>query len=343
MTITKQSIILFVVLLLLIVVIALLAMISGPADITINQVVHILFAGPDSSNSELFSSSQHMIIWNLRFPRILSAIVAGCTLAVCGTVFQAVFRNPMADPYVLGISSGAAFSVALAAFFGLIGHVALMWDIPLAAGIGAIGTALLVFALSGGMRRSVTTLLLTGVALNFLLSAAMTLFLYLNRSQLHSIIQWSLGSLATSTWNKLAIMGIISVASTGLIMSFSREMDILLLDEGSAISVGLPLKKVRIILLALSSVATSAIVSFCGIIGFVGLMVPHIIRLVVGPLHKKLLPNAMAGGALMMLCADTISRNALGSTELPVGVVTSLAGAPLFIVMLANYRKGIRK
>jgi iron complex transport system permease protein len=255
-------------------------------------------------------------------------------------VFQAVFRNPMADPYVLGISSGAAFGVSLAAFLGLIGGAVGAWQVPLAAGIGALGAALFVFTVSAGMRRSVTTLLLTGIALNFFLSAAMTLFMYLNRNQLQSVIQWSLGSFSSASWLKLRLLALIAIPPVLIIACFTREMDVLLLDEGSALSVGLPLRSMRLTLLALSSIATAAVVSLYGIVGFVGLMVPHVVRLVVGPRHRLVLPCALLGGALMMVASDTISRTVIGASELPVGVVTSIAGAPLFIVMLANYRKG---
>lgn len=325
--------------LLLLVMSSIVALTLGPAGITVRQTFAILMAGPGNSISSLFSESQYFIVWNLRLPRILTAVVAGMTLAVAGSVFQSVFRNPMADPYVLGISSGAAFGVSFAAFLGLLSGSTVGWSVSVAAGIGAVSAALLVFSLSGGLRKSVTTLLLTGVALNFLLSAAMTLFMYLHRSQLQSIIQWSLGSFSTASWNKLAMMAGIALPSSAFMFFFIRDLDVLLLDEGSARSVGVPLQAIRIVLLASSSIATAAIVSFCGIIGFVGLMVPHIMRLIVGPNHRNLLPCSLLGGALMTVLSDTLARMVVGASELPVGVVTSLCGAPLFIVMLMNQRK----
>ncbi|HCJ93766.1 MAG TPA: iron ABC transporter permease, partial [Sphaerochaeta sp.] len=189
------------------------------------------------------------------------------------------------------------------------------------------------------VRRSPTTLLLTGIALNFLLSALMTLFMYLNRTQLQSIMQWTLGSFGTASWSKLGIMGATATLGIVPIMFLTRELDILLLDEASALSIGVSVKSVRLLLLVLSTLVTSVTVAFCGIIGFVGLMVPHIMRLITGPRHKTLMLFSIVGGALMMVGADTLARTVLGASELPVGIVTALAGAPLFIVLLANHRK----
>lgn len=326
-------------LVILLVASVLLALTLGPAGISVRQTVAIVAAGPSSNISSNFNPAQHRIIWQLRLPRILSAVVAGVVLAVSGMVYQALFRNPMADPYVLGISSGAAFGVAFAAFIGIVGGATGMWQVPTVAFLGAAGTALVIMVLSGGVRRSPTTLLLTGIALNFLLSALMTLFMYLNRTQLQSIMQWTLGSFGTASWSKLGIMGTTATLGIVPIMFLTRELDILLLDEASALSIGVSVKSVRLLLLILSTLATSVTVAFCGIIGFVGLMVPHIMRLITGPRHKSLMLFSVLGGALMMVVADTLARTILGASELPVGIVTALAGAPLFIILLTNQRK----
>lgn len=328
-----------VALVILLVAVTLSALTLGPAGISVRQTVAIVGAGPSNDMSTTFTQAQHRIIWQLRLPRILSAMVAGVVLAVSGMVYQALFRNPMADPYVLGISSGAAFGVAFAAFLGVVGGATGMWQVPVVAFLGAAGTALVIMVLSGGVRRSPTTLLLTGIALNFLLSALMTLFMYLNRTQLQSIMQWTLGSFGTASWSKLGIMGATATLGIVPIMFLTRELDILLLDEASALSIGVSVKSVRLLLLILSTLATSVTVAFCGIIGFVGLMVPHIMRLVTGPRHKPLMLFSTVGGALMMVGADTLARTVLGASELPVGIVTALAGAPLFIILLANHRK----
>jgi iron complex transport system permease protein len=321
------------------IVLVLLAMSSGPAGISVKQVATSILMGPNYQIDQSVSESQHRIIWNLRLPRILMALVSGAVLSVSGMVYQALFRNPMADPYVLGISSGAAFAISFAAFIGLIGGATGLWEVPLIAFLGSTGTALCILVLSGGVRRSPTTLLLTGVALNFLLSALMTLFMYLNRAQLQSIMQWTLGSFGSASWTKLLVLLIAAVIGLGPIFLMTRELDILLLDEASARSVGLPVKTVRLLLLLFTTFATAVTVSFCGTIGFVGLMVPHIMRLVTGPQHRHLVPFSLIGGAIMMVGADTVSRTVLGSSELPVGVITAIAGAPLFIILLIHARR----
>ena len=329
----------WVTLLILLIVIILISLAVGPAGITVGQTISILKEGPKYSPTERFTSAQHRIIWFLRLPRILTALVAGMVLAISGMVYQALFRNPMADPYVLGISSGAAFGVAFGIFLGLVGSATGVYQVPLAAFIGSAGATWAIFILSGGARRSPTILLLTGIALNFLLSALMSLFMYLNRTQLHSIMQWTMGSFSTASWEKLAVMGGVSLISLLPITLLTRELDILLLDDASALSVGVSVRRIRLLLLGLSTLATSVTVAFCGIIGFVGLMVPHIMRLVVGPKHKNLLLFSLLGGALMMVTADTLARIILGTTELPVGIITAIGGAPLFIILLIRQKK----
>jgi iron complex transport system permease protein len=167
----------------------------------------------------------------------------------------------------------------------------------------------------------------------------MTLFMYLNRAQLQSIMQWTLGSFGSASWTKLLVLLIAAIIGLGPIFLMTRELDILLLDEASARSVGLPVKTVRLLLLLFTTFATAVTVSFCGTIGFVGLMVPHIMRLVTGPQHRHLVPFSLIGGAIMMVGADTVSRTVLGSSELPVGVITAIAGAPLFIILLIHARR----
>lgn len=326
-------------LVLLLVACMVIALTLGAAGITAGQTLSIVLSGPDHHGSTLFSVAQHRIIWQLRLPRLLTAALAGVILAVAGMVYQALFRNPMADPYVLGISSGAAFGVALGAFLGLLGGATGAWQVPLWAFLGSGGTALLILLLSGGVRRSPTTLLLTGIALNFLLSALMTLFMYLNRAQLQSIMQWTLGSYGTSSWQKLAIMAGAATIALAPILMLTKELDILLMDEGSALSLGVEVKRVRLILLVCSTLATSVTVAFCGVIGFVGLMVPHIMRMISGPRHRTLVFLCMIGGAIMSVASDTIARTVVAPAELPVGVITAIAGTPLFFLLLINHRR----
>lgn len=334
-TVKYRSRLLFIATLIALVIVAIIAMTMGSASISPSQIIQILKDHILSNNTSAhYSQAQAYIIWNLRFPRVLTAILAGMMLSASGVVFQAVFRNPMADPYVLGISSGASFGVALATFFGIMPVWAGAWAVPIAAWIGAMGATALIFVINGRQREKEVSLLLTGIALNFLLSAVVTLMMYLHQEQLERVLFWTMGSLNTAAWTKLGVLFIASILTIIPLFFSHREMDLLLLDEASARGIGLSSQTWRILLLSIATLLAATCVAFCGTIGFLGLMAPHIVRLIVGPGHKRLLPCSMAFGALLLLCADTLSRTVMGATELPVGVITSIAGAPVFLLLL---------
>ncbi len=255
-------------------------------------------------------------------------MVAGAGLALCGLIFQSVFRNPMADSYVLGVSSGASFFVGLGFVVGICyADVSL----PVVAFMGSMLTTALLFGIS---RRNTSSLLLSGIALNFLLSAATTLTIYMSNRQADNILFWTLGSLGNSSWSRLAIMAVIASIASIIVAMRSNAMDLLLMDDSTAISSGLNIRSTRIILLAVASVVTATIVCFCGIIGFVGLMSPHFIRILVGPKHKRLLPLSMMMGAAILLFSDIICRYIVAPSQLPIGIVTSILGAPVFLILL---------
>jgi iron complex transport system permease protein len=334
----KLTLVLIIVTSILIVALAFVSVMMGPAEISPGQALAIR---ADSlrhgvSTDGAYSASQAYIVMNLRLPRILSALVAGAVLAVSGAVFQSVFRNPMADPYVLGISSGASFGVALASLGGMIPAWAGSWGLPVSAWLGAMATAALIMFLAGGGGWSKTSLLLTGVAMNYLLSAAITLLMYLNQEHLDRVLFWTLGSFGSSDWTKLSVMAAFAVVTCVPLLSMHRELDMMLLDETTATSSGLSTRAWRMLLLAIATASVASVVSFCGVIGFIGLMAPHLVRMTIGPGHKRLLPCSMIVGAFLMLLSDTLARTVMGTTELPVGVVTSIAGAPLFIILLRH-------
>lgn len=300
-----------------------LSLTVGPSNIKLVDTLAIV-AGKSSS------ASQSYIIWQLRLPRILASFFCGAILSLSGAVFQASLRNPMADPFILGISSGASFGVAVAVFFGF----APLFGLPGSALVGAIGTTLGIIMLAARRRSSSTTLLLTGVAFNYILSAAMTLLMFLHKEQYQRILFWTLGSFSSSTYVQVFVIFIAwSILFITLSLN-SSSMDMLLLDELSARSGGLSVKRTRVSLLLLASFATALCVAYFGVIGFIGLMAPHATRLLVGPKHKSLLlPSSLLGGVLL-LSSDTLSRILLPSGELPVGVITSLLGVPVFIHLL---------
>ncbi|MCK9548130.1 MAG: iron ABC transporter permease [Sphaerochaeta sp.] len=312
-------------------ILALIALTLGPSGITLGETVHILLG-------QRVVASKHYIIWHLRLPRIIASFLTGAVLGFSGAIYQASLRNPMADPFILGVSSGASFGVAVALALGL----STLVGFPLSALVGSVVTTLLILALSLRQKGATTTLILTGVAINYVLSAAMTLLMFMNKEQYQRILFWSMGSFSTATWGAVMI-----VASALLLLALPlslshRSLDMLLLDESSGQAAGLSVGSVRLMVLLPASIATALCVSHFGVIGFIGLMAPHVSRLLVGPRHKRLLaPSALFGG-LLLLASDTLARLLLPSGELPVGVITSLVGVPLFIYLLrrGRYRYG---
>ena len=300
----------------------------GSVKISIGNIVKAIFSPGNISKNTAY------IIRNLRIPRVISAILVGAALALCGVVFQSVFRNPMADSYVLGVSSGASFFVGLGFVLGIsFADVSL----PVVAFIGAMMTTVLLFAIS---RKNTASLLLSGIALNFFLSALTTLTIYLSNRQADNILFWTLGSLGSSSWVRVLILCAVLTAATVITGSNCMAMDLLLMDDSTAISSGVDVKKTRIILLAVASVVTATVVCFCGLIGFVGLMSPHFVRLLVGPKHRRLLPLSMLMGSAILLFSDIVCRFAIAPSELPIGIITSVLGAPVFLTLLRRKRHG---
>ena len=312
----------------ILVILAFAGICLGSVRITVSDIVRAVF------NPSSISRNTAYIIRNLRIPRILSAILTGASLALCGVVFQSVFRNPMADSYVLGVSSGASFFVGLGFVVG-INFVDV--SLPVVAFCGSILTTALLFLIS---RRNTGTLLLSGIALNFFLSAMTTLTIYLSNRQADNILFWTLGSLGSSSWPRLLILCVVTIAATLVVGRNTEAMDLLLMDDSTAISSGLNVKAVRIILLVTASIVTATVVCFCGIIGFVGLMSPHFMRILVGPKHRRLLPLSMLMGAVILLFADIVCRSLIAPSELPIGIITSVLGAPVFLMLLRRKRHG---
>lgn len=310
---------------------ALAALTLGPSDISVGETLSILLGNGDSG-------SKHYIIWQLRMPRILASMLNGAVLGFSGAIFQAALRNPMADPFILGVSSGASFGVAIALALGLSSLI----GFPVAALIGSVATTLAILALSFKRKGATTTLLLTGVAINYILSAAMTLLMVMNREQYQRILYWSLGSFSTATYSQVVVIAGAALLLFIPLSSAHKSLDMLLLDESTSQALGLSVSAVRLAVLLPASIATAICVSYFGVIGFIGLMAPHVSRLLVGPKHKHLLLPSALFGSLLMLGSDTLARILLESGELPVGVITSLLGVPLFIYLLrkGRYRYG---
>ncbi|MDR1985639.1 MAG: iron ABC transporter permease [Treponema sp.] len=280
--------------------------------------------------------TEALILFELRLPRIILAMAVGASLGVSGAAFQGIFRNSLADPYVIGASSGAALGAALAITAGLslTGPVS---PVALCAFGGALIAVFLAFVISrsAGNPPPTTALLLAGVSLSSLFSALLSLILVLKDQALHQVYYWLLGSLNGASWTELP--AILPVMFIGCLMVFLNHgpLDLLLQGEEVAESLGTDVRKTRLFIVLGASLAAAAAVSAAGIIGFVGLIAPHAMRMITGPTHKKLLPVTALGGALLVLLADILARNLGGSMEIPIGIITSLGGAPFFIYLLA--------
>lgn len=285
-----------------------------------------------------WSDATETIVVDLRLPRVLTAMLVGCALAVAGATFQGLLRNPLADPYVLGTASGAALGAAIAVLipvrfvileFGLLQGLAFL---------GALASIYTVYKLSriGGLS-PLTSLLLTGYAVGSLLAAGLAMAMYLSGAALRQIFTYLLGSFDSATWPRfLATLPIILIASVAIMLR-ARSLNGLLLGEQAAAHLGVDVARERRILLALASLVTAAAVAISGLIGFVGLVVPHVVRLIVGPSARLVLPLSAIGGAALLAYADIVAR-VLGG--IPVGVITAVLGAPFFLLILRRARSG---
>ena len=294
-----------------------------------------MFGAVDFDGGEILHSP---IFWRLRLPRVLTGAVVGAVLSVCGAAYQSIFRNPLTDPYVLGVSSGASLGAAVAILLGL---EAWLWGVGGMALAAALLTVWLIYRIASiGNRMHTTTLLLTGVCLTLLISAVISFLMVLNQQKMDSIIFWTMGSFASSTWGGLAILAPVAAVGMGVVLWYGRDLNLLLAGSEEARSMGVEVERVKRTLLLFTTLMVAFAVSACGVIGFVGLIVPHAVRLVAGPDNRRVVPYSMLCGAIFVLVCDTLARTLLRPSELPVGSLTSLIGAPLFIYLLYRNKKG---
>ena len=271
------------------------------------------------------------IVRQLRLPRIVLGGVVGFALAAAGAVMQGFFRNPMADPSIIGVSTGAAVGAVATIAFPL----ALPLSLQAAAFIGAIVTAFAVYVIATeGGRTPVATLLLAGVAVQALLGAVISYLLLQSGESLEQAVYWLMGNLHNSRWSDVEVTLPLAVLAFVVLLAYTRDLNVMLLGEEDATAVGIEVERTKRILLAVSSVITAAAVAVAGVIGFVGLVVPHIMRLVVGPDHRLLLPTSALAGASFLVVTDTVAR--AGTAELPVGIITAALGAPFFLYLLVR-------
>ncbi len=280
------------------------------------------------------------VVMDVRLPRILTAALVGAGLAISGVIYQGILLNPLADPYTLGISSGAAFGASIALLANL--SMFSQFSIPLFAFCGAIITLFIVIHLSTfNGQISANTLILSGVIVGAILSAGISFMKYLADEQVAVIIFWLMGSFVSSTWNSVLLIGCAVLSGGAITYFYGRDLNIMSLGSRSSDALGVETARVRIILLLTASFVTAICVAMTGIIGFIGLIVPHLMRFLVGPDNRKLLPVSALAGAILLLLADTVTRAVL-PVEVPIGVLTALIGGPFFCVIFRKRQRGAR-
>jgi len=313
-------------------IVFILSLCLGPTRISLLKAMENLFlSGP--SGPAVSDSPETAILFSIRFPRVLFASLVGASLSLAGAAFQTLLRNPLADPYILGISGGSATGAIIAIATGL---SALPFGVPVLAFLGAVLTIFLVFAIG---RTDSNVLLLAGVIVNAFFSAVILFFLSTSRSaDLHSMAFWLMGDLGLATAREIFLVSCSLATGFFILYYHARPLNLLATGEHTALHLGISVEKTKVLLFLAGSLITAVAVSFSGIIGFVGLVIPHMMRLVFGADHRLLFPATALFGAAYLMAADTAARVLVPSTELPVGVITALCGAPYFIWLLR--RKG---
>jgi len=315
---------------------------AGSADLSAREVMRTLLGQAEGMS--------RIIVWNIRLPRVLAAMAAGVGLSASGAVMQSVLRNPLASPFTLGISQGAAFGAALAIIgfgAGATGSVAIdavtvfdAWSVTGFAFAGAMLATTTIVALAKYRGATPQTMVLAGVALGSLFSAATVLLQYFAEdTQVAAVVFWTFGDLGRASWRDLGVMATVAIA--GLLYFIWYRWDYNTLEAGSesAQGLGVNVERLRLVGMLVASLVTAAIVAFLGIIGFVGLVGPHMVRRVLGNDHRFMLPAAAAAGALLLLASDTLARTVISPVVLPVGAITSFLGAPLFLYLLVGRRR----
>ena len=281
------------------------------------------------------------ILWNLRMPRALMAFLAGASLAASGAAMQSVLRNPLASSYTLGVSSGASLAAAAAILLGFTRGYALV-----ASGFcGGLATAFLAMGLAARFDRNLenTTVILTGMVLSLFVNAVLTLLTSFSGDHLKQLVFWQMGSFSGQSWANCGVMLLIASLGVVLFVRFGREMDLMTFGEEQALSAGVPLKRVKLALIAVAALLSGASVAFAGVIGFIDLIAPHVVRRLFGSNHRRVIPlSALFGGAFMVM-ADLASRTLISPQELPVGAVTALIGAPFFAYVYFRRRRGEKR
>jgi iron complex transport system permease protein len=322
----------------------LIGVLVGPVHLGVGNVLDSIAARlrvPGMSSP--LSPTEEAILWDIRMPRVVLGALVGGMLALAGATYQGVFRNPLADPYLLGVAAGAGLGATLAIAYlpeGLRGRQAL----PIAAFVGGAAAVVLTYSVgsSAGRGRDAVTLVLAGVTVASFFTALQTFVQQQNADTLQQVYTWILGSIPSSGWNDVVLILPYVVIASAVILLHRRVVDVLSLGDDEATSLGVDVRRVRLTLVVAATIGTAAAVAVCGLIGFVGIIVPHAIRMLAGTGYRALLPLSVIAGAGFLVLADVIARTALAPAEIPLGIVTAFFGAPFFALVLRTSRGGTR-
>jgi len=329
-----------VVLAVLAVVVAAIAVASlgfGETAIGWREIVSVLAHRGEGVSGGLYDSAHATIVWDIRLPRIILALFVGGSLAAAGMAMQALFQNPLADPYLVGVAPGAALGATLALVLGWQAGWLGAQALPLSAFGGSLVVSFLIYVLASRFGKvPMLHLLLVGVALGALCMGATSFILMISPHQIQQVYFWLLGSFQNAAWHHVKLVWPYLLVGLLVLFYYGREMDVLLLGEEEAQSLGIGVENLKRILLATATLLAATAVAVSGIIGFVGLIVPHMMRLIVGPRHRVLLPASLLGGSALLVVSDTLARSIRPPTEIPVGIVTTFLGVPFFLFLLAR-------
>ena len=338
-----------VILLIMLPLVSVLGLMTGPVFISLSDILSIMLGddGATIGAANGANSQEKLIIEIIRLPRVMLSLIVGALLAACGALLQGLFRNPLADPALIGVSAGASVGASSVIVFGSMvtsGGVMLgLSAISIGAFGGAIVASVIIYRLATGPQgTSVATMLLAGIAIGALAGALNSLLSYFSdNDMLRQISLWQMGNLSGASWLKVTIMGAVAVLLMGLFPRDSRALNALLLGESEARHLGINVQRVKRRLIVLTALGVGVSVAVAGLVGFVGLIMPHIIRLMIGPDHRWLIPASGLAGATLLVVADSLARVVVVPAELPTGILTAILGAPFFVALLLQQRKDV--
>ena len=313
----------------------------GAFDVSLGQILGVFFGKIGVDIGVDYGQREEAVVWVIRLPRMIMAALVGAGLGISGAALQGLFRNPLADPGLIGVSSGAAFAVALAIVLGITAWGAFVQ--PLAAFVGGLTLTMLIygFARRGG-RAQMATMLLVGIGVNAMLGSAISFILsFSDDAELRDIVFWMLGSLAGSIWSYVFASAPLILVAVLFLIRQAGALNLLSLGPNEARHLGLPVQRTQLLIVTAAALATGAGVAVAGVVGFVGLIAPHMVRLTVGPDHRRLMPASALAGAILVLGADLAARTIAAPAELPLGVLTAVIGTPVFLFLIDRSRRSL--